>query len=105
MYIVGYTVNGEHFGLRSWYMDSVFAVSPVSGSKINVFNTSQAAERYYKKAINEFRKNLKKEFLGGKVWIRRVGSSKNPFVIAPFTPNFEFSHYGYMKVNFSLKKI
>ena len=104
MYIVGYTLNGKNFAIRSWYLDSVWAVEPVDRASCNVFKNHKVAEKYYKKAVNEFRTNLKKEFQGGKVWIRKVGSPKNPFIITPFDPNcYDMNKYGWAKVKFAAK--
>lgn len=110
-YIVGYTVNGQDFGLRNWYMDSVWAIAPNStiesrDSKINVFKTHALAEKYYRRACTDFWKNLKPEFRGGKVWIRKVNSSKNPFTISPVDPNgYSFNYYGYDKLPFWKKPL
>lgn len=102
-YIVGYTVNGQNFALRSWYLDSVWAVAPVDRATCNIFRDYQTAEKYYKKAVSEFRWNLKPQFRGGKVWIRKTGSSKNPFHVGSPNRDYDWNKYGWDKVPFSLK--
>jgi hypothetical protein len=89
-YIVGYTVKNQNFGLRLWYMDSVFAITPnptpeSTDCRLNAFKNYKIAEKYYRRACVDFWKNLKPEFRGGRVWIRKVGSSKNPFAVEPIT--------------------
>lgn len=101
-YIVGYTVNGKDYALRSWYMDSVWVMK--APATCNVFKDYKTAERYYKKAVSEFRWNLKPEFRGGKVWIRKVGSSKNPFKVEVPTKE-DWESNGWAKVPFSLKTV
>jgi len=105
-YIVGYTVNGKDLGIRSWYMDSVWAILPsgTEDTKINVFKNFKVAEKYYKKFTNDLRSNLKKEWQGGKVWIRKTGSSQNPFKLEPFTDR-DFAYEDWIKVGFSPKKV
>jgi hypothetical protein len=108
MYIVGYTVNGEDFALRSWYLDSVWAIKPTAeGCTCNVFRDHKTAERYCAKAKNSFHANLKEQYRGGKVWIRKVGSSKNPFqIVAPFSAHDlnDLAKHGWAKVKFFPKR-
>ncbi len=105
-YIVGYTLNNQDFALRSWYLDSVWAIEPGKDGSCNIFKNHKIAEKYYKKAHVEFRKNLKEEYRGGRIWIRKLTSSKNPFIILDqIDPKcYDMNRCGWQKVKFDLKK-
>jgi hypothetical protein len=91
---IGYTLDGKDYAIFLYY-----GAIGVSHEIAKVFVNQAELDKYYKRAVKYLKAGtrndnptweggcvVKDEFKGGKVWIRKINSHKNPFLFLDVDP-------------------